>query len=60
VENYTKEEFLEELNGEEPEESEDYHPPNIIDAEEIEEVIDNLTDFLAALSQNNMHTLNKW
>jgi hypothetical protein len=45
--------FLEELYDEEPEESGDYHHPDIINDEEIEEVIDTLTDCLAALSQNN-------
>jgi hypothetical protein len=54
VENYTKEELLEELHDEEPEESGDDPPPALLHAEEIEEVIDTLTERIAALSQNDI------
>jgi hypothetical protein len=54
VVDYTKEELLEELNDEEPEESGDDPPPSLLDAEENEEVIDTLTECLAALSQNDI------
>jgi hypothetical protein len=44
MENYTKEELLEELHDEEPEESEDDPAPTHLDAVEIEEVIDSMTE----------------
>jgi hypothetical protein len=58
VRNYTKEELLEELHDEElrdvePEESGDDPAAALVDTEEIEEVIDNLTERRAALSQND-------
>jgi hypothetical protein len=43
----------EELHNEEPYKSEDDPPPAHLDAEDIEEVIDTLTERLAALSQND-------
>jgi hypothetical protein len=56
VGNYTKEELLEvlhihdeELHDEEPEENGDDLPPALLDAEEIEEVIDTLPSHFAAL-----------
>jgi hypothetical protein len=62
VEDYTKEDLLEELHDEElhdeePEESED-DPPDHLDAEEIEEMIDTLTERLATLSHNDIDDLN--
>jgi hypothetical protein len=59
MENYTIEELLEELHDEvlhdeEPEESGDSPPPAHLDADEIEEVIDTLTERLAALSQHDI------
>jgi hypothetical protein len=65
MENYTEEELLEELHDEElheeePEEREDDPPPAPLNAEEIEELIDTLTERLAALCHKMilMHTLN--
>jgi hypothetical protein len=59
MENYTQEELLEEvrdeeLHKEEPEEREDDPPPAPLNAEEIEEAVDTLTERFAALSQNDI------
>jgi hypothetical protein len=50
VEDCTKEELLEELHDEEPEESGDGPTPALLDATKIEEVIDSLTERLPSLT----------